>query len=113
MSSVTDKHPNRAGESRRTVARTAVPVGPKRGVLSAIACPSVRQCTAVSDAGQAITFNPASPRTATTARIDRSSLEGISCPNVTQCTALGRSGRETTFDPRKATHQKLDSPRGC
>lgn len=71
-------------------------------VLSRVACPSVRQCTAVDGSGLAVTFDPSSPGGGTRRTIqiagDRA-LKGIACPSVTQCTAVDAAGGEITFDP--------------
>jgi hypothetical protein len=61
------------------------------------------QCTAVGG-GQMVTFNPASPGTATPVSIGVDSTAGsamtdVACPSATQCTAVDQAGRELTFNP--------------
>jgi Bacterial Ig-like domain (group 3)/Putative Ig domain len=70
--------------------------------LSAVACPSASQCTAVDQLGDAVTFDPGSPGSATTTTIDsgvNGALGGVACPSVSQCTAVDNAGRAVTFDP--------------
>jgi hypothetical protein len=86
-------------------ARRTAPIGPKRSLLDAIACPSMDQCTTVDDAGSAVTFNPAAPSHATTTRIERRSPLALACPTQTQCTVLDEDGLETTFNPRAPAHR--------
>ena len=73
--------------------------------LSAIACPSVTQCTAVDYHGGEVTFNPQSPGTPTPVVLG-TSLSTITCPAVTQCTTVqssdGRDGAALTFNPQSS-----------
>jgi hypothetical protein len=70
------------------------------GNISAVACPTVTQCTAVDDGGQEVTFNPASPGHPNPVMIDASGeLQAVACPTASQCTAVGETGREVTFNP--------------
>ena len=67
--------------------------------LTGVACPSVRQCTAVGGMDE-VTFNPASPGSPTlTAIAPGASLNSVACPSVSQCTAVDTNGREVTFNP--------------
>jgi hypothetical protein len=85
-----------------------LPAGDRSGV-AAIACPSVRQCTAtltlaLNGNADAVTFNPVSPRTTTPATFasggsgPAGNWRGISCPALNQCTAVDGSA-VVTFDP--------------
>ena len=73
--------------------------------LTGVACPSTSQCTAVDDAGEQVTFDPASPGTPTPTTIDQPDLDGygdligVACPSTSQCTAVDEFGNEVTFDP--------------
>ena len=69
--------------------------------LLGVSCPSATLCTAVSNRGSQLTFNPASGRTTATISIDPGrSLVSISClPGKSQCTALDSGGTELTFNP--------------
>jgi hypothetical protein len=66
--------------------------------LTAVACPTATQCTAVDIAGHAITFDPTAPAGASTSTISRA-LGAIACPSAAQCTAVGIVGQAVTFDP--------------
>ena len=70
--------------------------------LNRVACPSVTQCTAVDGNGHAVTFNPQSPHSVTTAILSSHNLTGIACPATTQCTAIDQTGEATTFDPQSS-----------
>src|SRR5882757_6761483 len=68
--------------------------------MSAIACPSTDQCTAVDGLGRETTFDPADPAPPAPLVVDAGdSLTAIACPSTSQCTAVDRSGAEVTFDP--------------
>ena len=68
--------------------------------LSALACPSASQCTALDESGQEVTFNPTAPGTPTPTTIDiGNTLFGLACPSASQCTAVESGGREVTFNP--------------
>jgi hypothetical protein len=81
------------------------------GILVAIACPSVLQCTAVLEPGtQEVTFNPAAallpgaparPSYTPTANIGTGQTGPvlIACPSVRQCTVVDNLGHEETFNP--------------
>ena len=70
-----------------------------------MACPSTTQCTALDDVGNEVTFDPASPGTATPVTVDSGgTLSGVACPSSTQCTAVNGSvnnvtATEITFNP--------------
>jgi hypothetical protein len=52
--------------------------------------------------GNAITFDPRSPASATSTLVDPDSSEGpedVSCPSLRQCTLVDGNGRAFTFDP--------------
>jgi hypothetical protein len=67
--------------------------------LTAVACPSGTQCTAVGR-GLEFTFNPAAPGEPTATIIAGDAEEsGLACRTSSQCTAVDSSGHETTFDP--------------
>ena len=109
--------PRRAGAPPWTAAEArsrSIPARPgspaRAGIdgkpLNAIACPLPSQCTAVDDGGRALTFDPASPGTATPVTIDEGSgqpgsarLLSIACPSADQCTAGDGGGAVVTFDP--------------
>ena len=69
--------------------------------MSAIACPSIGQCTATDFAGREVTFDPAAPGTPVIVAVDTAAdgAAGVSCPSVHQCTDIGVVGDEVTFDP--------------
>ena len=70
--------------------------------LTAVACPSVSQCTAVDNFGNEITFDPRARADGVPVSINRySQLWGIACPAARQCTAAGAHGRVFTFDPTR------------
>ena len=73
------------------------------GFLTAVACPSVSQCTAVDRSyGREVTFDPAARRVLTRTTIDTTpsvQLSGVACPSVSQCTAVDNYGHEVTFNP--------------
>lgn len=77
---------------------------------SAVACPTVSQCTAVGDGGE-VTFNPASPGSAMQAVVDPqgASLVLIACPSISQCTAIDDAGNEVTFNPASPANATLVS----
>jgi hypothetical protein len=61
--------------------------------LIAIACPAVRQCTAVDDSGGAVTFDPTHPNATPVTQ---------ACPTTLPCTAVDAAGNAMTFDPISA-----------
>jgi hypothetical protein len=72
--------------------------------LTAVACPSVAQCTAVDGAGQEVTFDPRAPGNPTPIYISQNvvffgGFNAVACPSVASCTAVDRFGREVTFKP--------------
>ena len=77
--------------------------------LMAVACPSVRQCTALGDERQ-FTFDPRSPGAVISTTLDGdllptgvAVLTGVACSSASQCTAVDNFGNEITFDPRSRT----------
>jgi Tol biopolymer transport system component len=77
-----------------------------------VACPSVRQCTAVGVDGYAVTFNPRRPRQHQRHRQLRSASlnsdpEGLVCPSTTQCTVFTYRSKEITFNPVSLGHQTV------
>ena len=67
--------------------------------LTGVACPSVRQCTAVGGMDE-VTFNPASPGSPTVTPIaPGASLNSVACPSVSQCAAIVDGVGEVTFNP--------------
>ena len=62
-----------------------------------------RDAPPVDTAGRAVTFDPAAPRSPSTASVDTGAhLGSISCPTTSQCTAAdvaSGSGKEVTFNP--------------
>jgi hypothetical protein len=82
-------------------ARRRISLDPEN--FSGVSCPTPHQCTAVGDPdGNAVTFDPGDPATATTTSVDPSSAVGVqdvSCPSADQCTLIDGNGREVTFDP--------------
>ena len=91
------------------------------GNVSAMACPSTTQCTAVGEGGIEWTFDPLSQTVVTPTTIDEykseSGTEGdkaieddlseVACPSTTQCTALDFGRREITFDPDSPAKRKV------
>jgi hypothetical protein len=74
------------------------------GAMSAVACASTTQCTAVDLTGNEVTFNPDAQGSPTEAAIDAGyQLFAIACPSVTECIAAGStvtgSTQEVTFNP--------------
>ena len=68
--------------------------------VSAVACPSTTQCTAVDYVGHEVTFNPASPGKPTPVTVDAGQqLNGVACASTSKCTAVDFSGGEVTFNP--------------
>ncbi|HEV3321387.1 MAG TPA: hypothetical protein VG147_04250 [Solirubrobacteraceae bacterium] len=70
--------------------------------LVSVACPSSTQCTAVGYNGHEVTFNPASPSTASTMTVGsyQYSYKSVACPSITQCTAIDSyTRRAVTFNP--------------
>jgi hypothetical protein len=80
--------------------------------LDGVACPSTRQCTAISGAGSGmndageVTFNPTAPGHPSPRTIDfdvtiglDNILAGVACPSTSQCTAVDGQGNEVTFNP--------------
>ncbi|HKS78020.1 MAG TPA: hypothetical protein VJQ07_04040, partial [Gaiellaceae bacterium] len=73
--------------------------------MTAVACPSAIQCTAVDSTGQEVTFDPASPGTPVAVTIDSGgSFNSVSCPATSQCTAVDSAGEEVTFNPVSPGH---------
>lgn len=75
------------------------------GGFQGISCPSTAQCTAVGggpDGGDAVTFNPASPKDASSMALH---VDGaVSCPSISQCTTVSQAGgQEETFDPQSSS----------
>ena len=70
-------------------------------LLTAVACPSTSQCTAVDTKAQQVTFNPRAPGTPTPTTIDTglAQLDGVACPSTSQCTAVDIKGQQVTFNP--------------
>jgi hypothetical protein len=75
--------------------------------LSAVACPTLSQCTAVDLDGGEVTFNPNGPGSPIRNSIDGSNLLfGVACPTASQCTAVDFYGNEVTFNPLRTGHPK-------
>jgi hypothetical protein len=68
-------------------------------ILDQFTCPSVSQCTGVTEEGQAVTFNPGSPGSPTPTTIDKAGISAIACPSLSECTAVDDHGQEVTFNP--------------
>ncbi|MDQ1698200.1 MAG: hypothetical protein QOG34_63 [Frankiaceae bacterium] len=67
---------------------------------NAVACPSAAQCTLVDNEGQEVTFDPATPASATSYVFDSGqSYLAIACPATTECVAVANNGREIAFNP--------------
>ena len=84
-----------------TAAVVSAPVTLDAGnTLTGLACPSASQCTAVDEAGQQVTFDPAAPGAPSPTTIDAgNALTGVACPSPRRCGAVDEAGQETTFDP--------------
>jgi len=60
----------------------------------------VSQCIAVDNDGQELTFDPASPGTATSTTIDgANALNGVACMSASDCVAADGAGRAIQGDP--------------
>jgi hypothetical protein len=76
-----------------------------QGVSTGSACPSVSQCTIVTDRDLEVTFAPVtgtiiSSGTLTAANaVFGGPVEGLVCPSVSQCTTFGPDNNEVTFNP--------------
>jgi len=70
-------------------------------LLMAVACANASQCTVVTAAGAELTFDPASPTSATRTQVDSdgSQVEDVACPLDSQCTLVDASGEAITFNP--------------
>jgi hypothetical protein len=73
------------------------------GYVNAVACPSIRQCTAVDDAGREVTFDPTASANQTVTSIQEypviyRGFNALACPSIKQCTAIDAE-HEVTFDP--------------
>jgi hypothetical protein len=71
---------------------------------TAIACPTVDQCTELASDADAFqyTFDPDAFTTPTPAKIDANTSDGataIACPSTSQCTVVDTSGQEVSFNP--------------
>lgn len=75
-----------------------------------IACPSPRQCTAVSSKGDVVTFDPVSTRIVASAalRTDPEAFSDLACPATGECTLLDASENEFSIQP---TNPQALSPR--
>jgi hypothetical protein len=72
--------------------------------LFGVACPTLRDCVAVDDAGRAIEGNPRSSRVWTFQPIARTSgLDAVACTSVAQCVAVGDDGRAFVGTPATET----------
>jgi hypothetical protein len=72
--------------------------------LTAVTCPSRRQCSAIyanTTTDWEITFDPVSgkPNAAGQSHLGGFGLRALACPSPTQCTGVGDQGQEVTFDP--------------
>ena len=69
---------------------------------TAVACPSVSQCTAVISGSQELTFDPNAPGTPAPVKIGDpqhpNALVAVACPSAHQCTAIDGAS-QFTFDP--------------
>lgn len=76
-----------------------------QGVSTGSACPSVSQCTIVTDGDLEVTFAPvtgtiiASGTLTAAIAVVGGPVEGLVCPSVSQCTTFGPDDNEVTFDP--------------
>ncbi len=77
---------------------SANPLTASSNTLSAIACPSAGQCTAVGYQRE-FTFEPATPGSPKPITIAAESATGVACPATDRCTAVDSTGQEITFDP--------------
>jgi hypothetical protein len=75
------------------------------GYVNAVACPSIRQCTAVDNASREVTFDPTAPGSPTVTYIHEypviyptNGFTAVVCPSIRQCTAIDAE-HEVTFDP--------------
>jgi hypothetical protein len=81
--------------------------------LTAVACPTPGQCTAVADLAE-VTFDPAAPARTAVVQIDYGTdsnsnpvtISAVACPSAAQCTAVDSGGQEVTFDPTQPGHPK-------
>jgi alpha-galactosidase len=94
-------------DSARQAASSGSSSSAAKANMLGVSCTSAARCTAVSNAGAEVTFNPASSRSAAGTSIDSgNSLVSVSClPGKTQCTALDSDGTEfTTLAYGQARH---------
>lgn len=77
---------------------SANPLTAASNTLSAIACPSVTQCTAVGYERE-FTFDPTAPDSPKPTTIDAEDNSGVACATASLCTAVNSTGQEVTFDP--------------
>jgi hypothetical protein len=76
-------------------------------MLTAVRCPTAKECVAVDDDGHAITYDPANGhivRGRISVQRGRT-LTALACPGRTQCTATDDDGHAISFDP--LTGQRL------
>jgi hypothetical protein len=66
-----------------------------------VACSSTAQCTAVTERGEEVTFNPSAPATPSLGKPDDNApdVEAVACPSADQCTLVDWNGHEVTFNP--------------
>lgn len=79
-----------------------------------LACPGVRECTAVDERGREVNFNPDHPAARSVHSESSKALSGIACSSAAQCTAVGKHGIEVTFVPTNGaliTSQDIDGAR--
>jgi hypothetical protein len=72
--------------------------------MGKVACPSTSQCTAITQDGEEVTFNPTGPGSVDPTTVDAGiafgySVSGVACPSTSQCTVTDGAGREVTFSP--------------
>ena len=73
--------------------------------LTAVACPSVSQCTAVDSSGGEVSFKPSSPGRHLRHRIDFTRwlvLGAIACPSAHECVAVDRVAGRDHIQPELA-----------
>ncbi len=69
------------------------------GLLDAVACPSLSQCTALDADGGVLTFDPVSGGVVARGADDAPGETSLSCPSVSQCSVPSPARDLVTFDP--------------
>jgi hypothetical protein len=77
--------------------------------VNALACPSTKQCTAITPAGKQVTFNPTHAGKVTSVKLFSNTLDeafALDCASVHLCVAADSAGDVVGFNPRATTKPK-------